>query len=345
MDRLRCGILGSTGMIGQRFVQFLSGHPWFELTELYTSRRVTGRTYSEVVGWMLGPDVPDDASEISMSSSDPDVVSSSDADILFSALPADAASRVERAASKAGKHVISNSSLHRMDLDVPLVVPEVNGGHLSILKDRSSGGVLATNPNCTTTGLVMALGPMKEAIGGEVFVSSYQAISGAGHPGVPALDIFGNVLPFIDGEEEKLVQETGKILGKVSDGAVLPEAVRVVPNCVRVGVRDGHLISVSFRLNEGYEREDVFSLMDSLKGLQGLPSAPAVPLVIRTEEDRPRPDLDAFAGDPPGMSATVGRVRVDEGILRMFVLVNNTIRGGAGNAVLIAEMLKAEGFL
>jgi aspartate-semialdehyde dehydrogenase len=191
----------------------------------------------------------------------------------------------------------------------------------------------------------MPLDPIRDLITGEVHVSSYQAISGAGYPGVPSLDIYGNVVPFINGEEDKLVEEPGKIMGSLKGGRIRSSPIKVVPNCVRVGVKDGHLVSFSARVEKGTEAEDIIKLLDGKKGLKGLPSAPKRPLVHRKERDRPRPDLDSFSGDPPGMVVTVGRVRVDDGILRAFSLVNNTIRGGAGNAVLIAEQCKKEGYL
>lgn len=344
MDRMRCTIMGATGIIGQRFVQMLSGHPWFELVQLHSSRADGKRTYGDTAKWMLGPEVPEEVDDIVLSpyGSVPD---RKDVDVAFSALPSDMASVLERKTTKKGVHMISNSSFHRMDPDVPLIVPEINGDHLQILGRKREGGVLVTNPNCTTIGLVMALDPIMGLIEGEVHVSSYQAISGAGYPGVPSLDILGNVIPFINGEEGKLVEEPPKIFGRISEARNIPSAIKIVPNCVRVGVKDGHLVSFSCRLGKGVGGEEVLDALKSKKGLKGLPSAPERPLVLRKGDDRPRPDLDAFMGKPPGMVVSVGRVRVDNGMLRAFSLVNNTIRGGAGNAVLIAELLMKEGFI
>ncbi|MDG6225936.1 MAG: aspartate-semialdehyde dehydrogenase [Candidatus Thermoplasmatota archaeon] len=344
MDRVRCGVLGARGIIGQRFVEMLSGHPWFELGALFSSGEGVGRPYSEAVRWMIGPDVPGAASDIVMTEGAFSGVRRSGVDMVFSALPSEAAASIERKLSDSGIHVISNSSFHRMDPDVPLVIPEVNGGHLSMLLDREEG-ILATNPNCTTTGLVMALAPIADLLEGPVHVSSYQAISGAGYPGVPSLEALGTVLPYISGEEEKLIEEPVKILGRLDDGMIVGSSIRIVPNCVRVGVRDGHLISFSASLKDRVDIEEVKRRMGSFTGLEGLPSAPKRPLVLRKENDRPRPDLDSFAGGPLGMSVSVGRVRVDEGMLRAFALVNNTIRGGAGNAVLIAEQCLKEGII
>lgn len=344
MDRLKCTILGATGIIGQRFVQMLHRHPWFELVHLHSSRADGKRTYGETARWMIGPKVPEEVDGIVLSPYGSILEGHDDIDVAFSALPTDKASELERKASRKGVHVISNSSFHRMDPDVPLLVPEVNDDHLRIMDRKKIKGVLVTNPNCTTTGLVMALDPIADMLDGEVHVSSYQAISGAGYPGVPSLDILGNVLPFINSEEEKLVEEPRKILGGVKGGRFLPSNVKVVPNCVRVGVRDGHLISFSCRLKGKVHTDDVMDALRSKKGLNGLPSAPKEPLSLRDESDRPQPQLDAFAGEPPGMVVSIGRVRVDDGMLRAFSLVNNTIRGGAGNAVLIAELLKKEGY-
>jgi len=341
MDRPRCGILGATGMIGQRFVQFLSDHPWFDLVALYTSREADGKRYSDVVSWMVGPDAPEKAASLRMSEYESG--SFNDVDLLFSALPTSAASRFERRLSGMGIHVVTNSSFHRMDPDVPLVIPEVNGDHLELM--RAKEGILAANPNCTTTGLAMALAPIRDMLVGDAFVSSYQAISGAGYPGVASLDIMGNVVPFIRDEEEKVEEGPAKILGKLDGGRVRSHAIKVHANCVRVGVKDGHLISLSTKVADGCDEEDIIDMLRSVKGLDGLPTAPAKPLAVRMEEDRPRPDLDAFAGKPPGMTVSVGRVRIKDGVLRMFVLVNNTIRGGAGNAVLIAEHCMREGLI
>ncbi len=345
MDRLRCGILGATGIIGQRFVQTLTRHPWFELVSLYSTRADGRKSYEGTVNWMLGPDVPASAGDIVLSEYGSILTGRKDIDVVFSALPADTAQKLERKAARKGIHVISNSSCHRMDRDIPLMVPEVNGDHLKLLDGRKDKGILVTNPNCTSVALVMALDPIRDLIEGEVHVSSYQAISGAGYPGVPSLDIYGNVVPFINGEEEKLIEEPGKIMGSLKGGSIRSSPLKVVPNCVRVGVKDGHLVSFSARVVKGTDADDIIKLIGAKKGLKGLPSAPERPLVYRRERDRPRPDLDSFSGDPPGMVVSVGRVRVDDGMLRAFSLVNNTIRGGAGNAVLIAEQCKRGGYL
>jgi aspartate-semialdehyde dehydrogenase len=345
MDRLRVGVLGPTGMMGQRFVQMLCGHPCFELAGLYVSRSSIGKRYSEAVSWKLGPSVPEQVSGIRIAEPKAKAMRKEKVDLVFSALPSESAATIEKPLSVAGIHVVTNSSYHRMDPDVPLMIPEVNGDHLRILQGRKRKGILVTNPNCSTTGLVMGLDPIRKLIGSEVFVSTYQALSGAGYPGVASLDIMGNVVPFIRDEEDKLIHEPAKILGELEGEKYVPADIRVVANCVRVPVRDGHTISVAFKVKKGATRERIISHLTAKKGIRDLPSSPVRPISVRDEEDRPRPDLDAFAGDPPGMVVTAGRIRVDDGIARMFFLVNNTIRGGAGNSILIAEQCLKEGYI
>jgi aspartate-semialdehyde dehydrogenase len=345
--RHKIGILGATGVIGQRFIQLLENHPWFEIAWLAASDKSSGKTYGEAARWKLETPLPTRIAEMIVSPASPEGAPA----VIFAALDTDIARELEPKFAAAGCAVISNSSAFRMQSDVPLVIPEVNPDHLQLLETQTwrkqSGGYIVTNPNCSAIGLVLALKPLAERFGlKSVFVSTMQAVSGAGYPGVPSLDILGNVVPHIRGEEEKLETETQKLLGKLSGGKVEPLSARVSAHCNRVAVEDGHTESVSIQLGTRASREEILAAWKEFAPLAGnmLPTAPAQPVEWIAADDRPQPRLDRMRGN--GMAAAVGRLRPCSLLDWKFtVLSHNTIRGGAGAAVLNGEFLAAQGKL
>ena len=347
-ERIRAGILGATGAVGQRFAARLADHPWFELTALAASEKSAGRRYGDRVRWKLGADLPPQLAGVPVQPCDPDLP----CDVVFSALDAEVAGEIEEAFAARGRAVFSNSRNHRMGPDVPLLVPEINPDHLEAISRqqarRRGAGYIVTNPNCSTTGLVMALAPLHARFGVEqVVVTTLQAISGAGYPGLPAWDIADNVIPFISGEEEKIEVETAKILGAWNGAAFEPAPVRVAAHCNRVAAIEGHLEVVSVKLARPVGPEEAERALAEFRGEPqrlGLPSAPAVPLRVRREPDRPQTRLDRDEGG--GMTAVVGRVRPCPVFdLRFVVLSHNTERGAAGASVLNAELAVQRGLL
>ncbi len=345
--RQKVGILGATGMVGQRFIQLLENHPWFEVDWLAASDRSSGKKYGDAVRWKLDTPLPERVATLSVSPAEPDNAPR----IIFAALDADIARELEPQFAAAGCAVISNSSAFRMQPAVPLVIPEVNADHLALVENqnwrRESGGYIVTNPNCSAIGLVLALKPIAERFGIEaIFVSTMQAVSGAGYPGVASMDILGNVVPFIKNEEEKLEAETLKLLGRLNGRIVEPLPAKMSAHCNRVAVEDGHTESVSIKLARKASREDLIAAWAEFRPLAGrnLPTAPAQPVEFVTAEDRPQPRLDRMRG--AGMAATVGRLRPC-GLLdwKFTVLSHNTIRGAAGAALLNAELLVSLGKL
>ncbi len=345
------GILGATGMVGQRFIQLLENHPWFEITWLAASDRSSGKKYLDAAKWRLDTPVPERIGRMTVSPAEPEGAPK----IIFAALDADIARELEPKFAAAGCAVVSNSSAFRMHPNVPLVIPEVNAEHLHLIEDQSwrkeSGGYMVTNPNCSAIGLVVALKPIEERFGIEqIFVTTMQAISGAGYPGVPSMDILGNVVPYIKNEEEKMEAETLKLLGKLSGHAVTPLAARMSAHCNRVAVEDGHTESVSIKLGNKLgrpvTREDLLAAWAEFKPLAGqnLPMAPEQPVEWAPQDDRPQPRLDRNRGR--GMAVTVGRLRPC-GLLdwKFTVISHNTIRGAAGAAILNAELLASLGKL
>jgi aspartate-semialdehyde dehydrogenase len=345
--RLRVGILGATGTVGQRFIQLLEGHPFFEVAWLAASDRSTGRRYEDAVRWKLDTPIPAAVRDLPLSPATTDQAPS----IIFAALDTDIARELEPLFAAAGCAVISNSSAFRMQKDVPLVIPEVNAAHLALLEQQSwrqkSGGYIVTNPNCSAIGLVLALKPLADRFGIDgIFVSTMQAISGAGYPGVPSLDILGNVVPFIRNEEEKMEAETMKLLGTLDGASVRPYAARMSAHCNRVAVEDGHTESVSIKLRTPATREQVLAAWNEFRPLakHQLPTAPMLPVEFLAAEDRPQPRLDRMRG--AGMATTVGRLRPCTLLDWKFtVLSHNTIRGAAGAALLNAELLMQLGKL
>jgi aspartate-semialdehyde dehydrogenase len=345
MERRNVGILGATGMVGQRFIQLLGNHPWFNITWLAASDRSAGKTYGEACKWKLDTPLPKHIAEMVVQPNTPEGCSGELPKIIFAALDADIARELEPKFASAGCAVISNSSAFRMHEDVPLVIPEVNADHLDLIAQQSwrreTGGYIVTNPNCSAIGLVLALKPLEERFGIEsLFVSTMQAVSGAGYPGVPSLDILGNVVPFIKNEEEKLQEEVGKLLGRINGSGVEFLNAKVSAHCNRVAVEDGHTECVSVKFRQPASREEILAAWAEFAPLAGmhLPTAPAVPVEFAAAQDRPQPRLDRMRG--AGMAATVGRLRPCSLLdWKFVVLSHNTIRGAAGAAVLNAELL------
>jgi aspartate-semialdehyde dehydrogenase len=351
MERRKVGILGATGMVGQRFIQLLTNHPWFEITWLAASDRSAGKTYGEAVRWKLDTPLPAKIAAMTVQPNTPQGCDGELPKIIFAALDSDIARELEPKFAAAGCAVISNSSAFRMVSDVPLVVPEVNANHLGLIETQSwrkeSGGYIVTNPNCSAIGLVLALKPLEERFGIEsLFVSTMQAVSGAGYPGVPSLDILGNVIPFIKNEEEKMQEEVGKLLGRFAGKNIQMLDAKVSAHCNRVAVEDGHTECVSVKLRTKATRDEILAAWNDFAPLRGqhLPTAPDQPVEFDGSPDRPQPRLDRMRGN--GMGATVGRLR--ECTLldwKFVVLSHNTIRGAAGAAVLNAEILARQGKL
>ena len=345
----RAGVLGATGVVGQRLVELLGNHPWFEVTEVAASERSSGKTYAEAVRWHLDGPIPEAARRLVVKGLDLDL----DCDFVFSALDSSVAGPAEEDYARAGYPVVSNSRNHRMDPDVPLLIPEVNAAHLDAIplqqKNRGYGtGFIVTNPNCSTAGLVLVLKPLADAFGLEkIFVVTLQAISGAGYPGVPSMDIQGNVVPFISGEEEKMEAEPQKLLGKWDGARFVDAGLGLSAHCNRVPVVDGHLECVSVGLKKiaslGEVREALRRFTVNSE-LASLPTALRNPVVVLDEENRPQPRRDANAGH--GMAAVVGRVRECPLLdVKLTLLSHNLVRGAAGAALLNAELLAARGFL
>jgi aspartate-semialdehyde dehydrogenase len=341
-------ILGATGTVGQKFVRLLTDHPWFEIAAVAASSASAGRRYGDVVRWREQSELPPAIANLTVAECAPPLPGA----IAFSALDADAAGPVEQAFARTGAYVVTNTRTHRMEPDVPLLIPEANADHL-VLIDRQreargwSGAILA-NPNCSTAALALALAPLHRAFVIErLFVSTMQAVSGAGYPGVPSLDALGNVIPHIGGEEEKIERETRKILGTLAAGGVQPADFAVSAHTNRVAVIDGHLETVSVGFRRRVTPEEAIGALREFRGspcVAGLPSSPNLPVEVDARVDRPQPRLDLDRGR--GMAVTVGRIRPCPILdLRLVILGHNTIRGAAGQGVQIAELLVADGRL
>lgn len=349
MAPIKVGVLGATGMVGQRFVALLQDHPWFRITELAASGRSVGKAYREACRWTISADMPAAAADMVVKECAPGL----DCELVFSALPAEIAGDIEESFARAGYKVSTNSRNHRMDPDVPLLIPEVNPDHIGMIEHqrRNRGwttGFVVTNPNCSTIHMVLALKPLQEAFGiNRVLVTTLQALSGAGYPGVPSLDILDNVVPYIGGEEEKMQSETKKLLGTLRDGRFVDAPMEVSANCNRVATKDGHLECVSVGLDRKPDLDEVAQVFAGFQGLPqklALPSAPRHPIIVRTEDDRPQPKYDR--DEEKGMASVVGRIRECPILGYKFVVLgHNTIRGAAGAAILNAELLKAQGYL
>jgi aspartate-semialdehyde dehydrogenase len=347
-ERIPVGVLGATGAVGQKFVKLLEDHPWFRLAELAASDKSAGKPYEEATLWRQYTPIPPEAAGKVVKPCEPNL----NCRVVFSGLDSSVAGEIEESFAKAGYIVLSNSRNHRMSEDVPLLVPEVNPDHLDLIpaqrRRRGWTGAIVTNPNCSTIGLVMALAPIQNSFGVKrVIVTTLQALSGAGYPGHPAVDMLGNVIPYIGGEEEKMETETLKILGTLEGDAVRFAGFGISAHANRVFVEDGHMECVSVELDRKASPDEVAEALASFAGLPQelkLPSAPEQPVIVRTERDRPQPRLDRDAGE--GMSAVVGRIRTCPVFdIRLVVLSHNTVRGAAGAAILNAELMKARGYI
>ncbi len=347
MSRIEVGILGATGMVGQHFIKFLDGHPLFHLTWLGASERSAGKRYSDAAKWHLGGAPPADIANRKVEDAKPGNAPK----LVFSAMDAGVATEIEQAFAAAGHVVVSNSRNHRMEQDVPLLVPEINPDHLGLVAGQQSArgwkGKIVTNPNCSTIVLTMGLAPLMQFGVTKIIATTMQAISGAGYPGVPSMDILGNVIPYIGNEEEKMQEETQTILGTFAGDRISPLAATVSAHCNRVAVVDGHTVTVSVEFNTKPTEKDLRHAFDSFKGLpqdRELPSAPKRPVQYMVEADRPQPRKDVER--ERGMAAFVGRLRPCPVFDWKFVaLGHNTVRGAAGAAVLNAELMQSEGLL
>jgi aspartate-semialdehyde dehydrogenase len=347
-DKIPVGVLGATGAVGQRFIQLLEGHPWFEVAEVAASDRSAGKTYSVAATWRLTGAPPAAVAGLTVLTTAGPFRSK----LLFSGLDSSVAGEVETDLAGKGHAVVSNSRNHRMDPDVPLLIPEVNADHVEAIcvqKRRTGGGYIVTNPNCSVVGLAMALAPLERAFGVEsVQVATLQSLSGAGYPGVPSMDVADNVVPYIGGgEEEKIEAEPRKILGRFASDAFADADIAISASVHRVAVSDGHTMAIFARLRRPATPEQAAEALAAFRGEpqeRKLPFAPVQPIHVLTEVDRPQPRLDRDR--ERGMAVSVGRIRSDgRGGLRLEALVHNTIRGAAGVAILNGELLQARGLL
>jgi aspartate-semialdehyde dehydrogenase len=354
MERRNVGILGATGAVGQRFIQLLADHPWFNITWLAASDRSAGKTYDEACAWRLDTPLPERIANMVLQPNVPETAGGSLPRIIFSSVDAPIAKELEPKFAAAGCAVISNSSAFRMGADVPLVVPEVNADHFNVIEAqdsrKTSGGFLVTNPNCCAIGLVLPLAALEQRFGIEkLFVATMQAVSGAGYPGVASLDILGNVIPFIKNEEEKLQEEVGKLLGGSDGKGFQPADITVSAMCNRVAVLEGHTECVSVKLRKPATEAEILAAWNEFQPLHGqglngmrLPSAPEWPVEYDAGQTRPQPRLDLMRGH--GMATSVGRLRPCSLFDWKFTLLShNTIRGAAGAAILNAEILAVLG--
>ncbi|MFC1997987.1 aspartate-semialdehyde dehydrogenase [Chloroflexota bacterium] len=346
-EKIPVAILGATGAVGQRFIQLLADHPWFEIAALAGSERSAGKKYSDL-RWILDSDLPSHIGEMIVSAPEPGLPGK----IAFSALPSDIAKNVEPMFAAAGYAVCSNASTYRETPNIPLLIPELNADHISMIDKqciiKSWPGLLVTSPNCTTTGLAMTLHPLHQAFGvRQVFVTTLQAVSGAGYPGVSFMDIQDNLIPYINSEEEKIQSETCLLLGEMKAGERTPAEIGVSVQVNRVPVSDGHTLSIALKFERPTSVDEAIQVLEDFRGpvsIRDLPSAPENPILVRREIDRPQPRRDRNANN--GMSVTVGRVRPCPLLdLRMVSVVHNTLRGAASGSILNAELLVSEGFV
>ena len=348
VQKIPVSILGATGTVGQKFVRLLAAHPWFEIASVAASAQSAGKRYGEIVRWRESTPLPERVAAMTVQAADPGIPGR----IAFSAIEAEIAGQVEQAFARAGAFVVTNTRTHRMEPDVPLLVPEVNPGHLDLLprqqRERGWSGGIVANPNCSTAGLVLGVAPLHQAFGIEkIFVATMQAVSGAGYPGVASLGALGNVIPYIGGEEEKLEQETAKILGSFTAGAVAAAGIVTSAHTNRVPVVDGHLEVVSLGFGRRVSPEEAIAALDGFRApvdVAALPSTPARPVEYDARPDRPQSRLDLDRG--AGMTVTVGRLRPCPLLdLRLVLLSHNTVRGAAGAAIQNAELLVQRGYV
>ncbi|OKY77672.1 MAG: Aspartate-semialdehyde dehydrogenase Acd [Candidatus Methanohalarchaeum thermophilum] len=340
------GVLGSTGMVGQRFVSLLSDHPWFNIESLAASEKSAGHNYKDAVDWVLDTEIPSKVQGLEVQETKPGL----NADIIFSALPSDVANSVEPEFAEAGYFLASNASSYRMETDVPLVIPEVNPDHIELIdiqkRQRDWDGAIVTNPNCSTIILTIPIDAIRKKFDiNEIKVSTLQAVSGAGYTGVPSMAIIDNAIPYIGGEEEKMENETKKLLGKIEEGKVKRSNIEFSAQCNRIPTVDGHLENVWIDLEEEIDSTDIKEVLRDYSSVPqdlGLPTAPSNPIKVSNQSDRPQPRLDRDEGE--GMTISVGRVRGKKEI-KMVTLGHNTVRGAAGASILNAELLAKKGYL
>ena len=344
MKKMQVAILGATGTVGQKFIRLLEDHPLFGVGELVASERSAGKSYAEAVAWKQETPIPADIAQMTVKT----LSATLSSPLLFSGLDSSVAGEAETAYAAAGHTVISNSSNHRMDANVPLIIPEINSVHFDLVKSQEGPGVIITNSNCSTMFLAMVLAPLDRRFGVEaVQVTTMQAISGAGYPGVAGMDILGNVIPYIPNEEEKMEEEVAKILGKLNGDHVDVHPMTVSAQCNRVAVFDGHMEAVSVKFANSVTADEITAVLQAFRGLpqeRNLPTAPEHPIVVMGEPDRPQPARDVWIQN--GMSAIVGRIRPCNVLdFKMIVLGHNTVRGAAGAAILNAEAYQSLGYL
>lgn len=344
-DKINVGVLGATGSVGQKFIQLLENHPYFNLVEVAASDRSAGKKYKDAVNWILPSPIPEGVADLEVKKCEPGLESR----LLFSALDSSVAGHIESDLAQKGYIVVSNSKNHRMDPDVPLLIPEVNPGHLELIKCQKHGeGAIVTNPNCSTIGMVIALKPLVDNFGLEaVNVVTMQALSGAGYPGVSSLDILDNVVPFISGEEAKLESEPLKILGSLQDSSVEDLDIKISAQTNRVAVLDGHMETVQVNLKKKASAEEIIECWKAFRSEPqelDLPLAPINPIYYFTEDKYPQPRL--HRNIDKAMAVSIGRLRKCSLFdYKFVVLSHNTVRGAAGGAILCAELMKAKGYL
>jgi aspartate-semialdehyde dehydrogenase len=348
-NKRKVAILGATGAVGQRYIQLLQGHPWFEISVLAASEKSAGKKYKDAATWLMETELPKEIAEMPVANIDiKSCEQTGDFDLVFTSLPGDLAGPTENEFGTKYP-VFSKASAHRMDKDVPLIIPEINPSHIELIKiqqkQRGWKGFITTDPNCSTIGLAITLAPLMQYGIKQVMVTTMQALSGAGYPGVASLDIIDNVVPFISGEEDKMETEANKILGQFDGKGIKFADFKTTASCNRVNVKDGHLESVFVKLDKDPSLEEVEKAFTSFKGEPQqlkLPSAPAQPIIVRHEKNRPQPRYDRDAGC--GQSVVVGRLRKDPIMtLKYMCLSHNTVRGAAGGGILSAELYVAKG--
>jgi aspartate-semialdehyde dehydrogenase len=355
LSKKKVGILGATGIVGQRFVTLLGDHPYFEITALSASKKSSGKTYGKVVDWCLTSKMPSSVSELEIKPTTVKAIKSTGVDIVFSALPSQIAKEIEYSLAQEGIKVFTNAGAHRMEKNVPILIPEINSEHINMIAHQQSfenGGFIITNSNCSTSGLVFGLKPLLDFDIESVIVSTYQALSGAGRKGVGGVDIIGNIIPFVKNEEGKMETETNKILGIFQPKKGLNnKSINIVANCARVAVKNGHLESITLKTRNEITIEKAkkaFTTFSSNLPIEQLPSAPLKPIIVHDEEDRPQPALDLYQTNDihkKGMTVSIGRIRKKGNYLNFYLLVDNTMRGAAGASVLNAEYARIMNFL
>lgn len=344
-NKIKVGILGATGSVGQKFIELLKDHPWFEIAELGASERSAGKKYADAANWIMKSPPQNHVADMIVKECVPNFESK----LIFSGLDSSVAGEIETDFANAGYFVISNSRNHRFDKDVPLMIPEVNAEHLKLIESQPYTGGIVTNPNCSTIGMVLALKPLHDAFNiKKINVVTMQALSGGGYPGVSSMDILDNVIPYIGGEEEKMETEPRKILGKIDDGEIeLENNIAISAQCNRVAVIDGHLETIQVEFETKPTKEEIIEVWNSFKAEPqklDLPFAPKKPVHYFDEPNLPQPKLQRDIEN--GMSASVGRLREDSIFhYKFIVLSHNTVRGAAGGTILNAELLKANGYL